>query len=100
MALLGLKKAISEGNIRVMHLLMWAGLHDHSHDIDLTWSIHNAGGDRFETINHLVNMGLYRIKEEHESELESVEHDAELIRDGDTLALVKELRAGPLSCWE
>lgn len=56
MALIGFKDAIAAGDLRVMHLLVWAGLRE---KVDLELVIEAlplAGGDKFVVMKTLLDM--------------------------------------------
>jgi hypothetical protein len=56
-ALLGFRKAISGGDLRVIYLLQRAGL---DLDVeDLIWALTNAGGDRLAVLRLLIRMKIF-----------------------------------------
>ena len=58
--MLGLKKAVIDGELRVIHLLFWAGLHE-SVDIEtIVWVIHNAGGNKVTVAMLVISLWLER----------------------------------------
>ena len=64
MALEGLKKAITFGDIRAIHLLVWTGVIEKLDVNLLVWAFRNAGGDKIAVINQLLrlNFGVMRDK--------------------------------------
>ncbi|TAQ88948.1 hypothetical protein B7494_g2743 [Chlorociboria aeruginascens] len=54
---LGLRRAIAEGNHRLIRLLVWAGVHPHDPAL-MVWALRNVGGDKVAIIDQLISTGL------------------------------------------
>jgi hypothetical protein len=58
-ALLGLKNAISTGNLQILYIFRYLGLaHNVTQDM-VEWAIDHAGGDKIEVIARIMIMFLY-----------------------------------------
>ena len=92
--MIGLKNAIVAGDIRVIHLLAWAGLITKLNIDTLIWAFRNSGGDKIATVNQLLRIGsaavdlnLTRIQKE----LGEMRDEAEYEGDEEKYRFVKEL---------
>lgn len=54
LAQLGLKTAIATGDLRIIHLLQWAGISERFDREWLIWAIQNASGDRLIVMKSLL----------------------------------------------
>ena len=98
MALSGLNNAISTGDRRAIHLLVWAGLRERL-DIDiLIWALRNAGGDKYAVIKQLLvflsscTSGFsHRETNKLFRELAEIRGEAEKERSSENLAFVKDV---------
>ena len=57
-ALLGLRTAISGGDLRAIHLLLWAGLREKLDVETVIWAVRNAGGNRVNVAEDLMTPWL------------------------------------------
>ncbi|KAE8440571.1 hypothetical protein EG329_007229 [Mollisiaceae sp. DMI_Dod_QoI] len=81
----GLKKAIIFGDVRAIHLLVWAGMLEKL-DVDLLiWAFRNAGGDKVAVINQLLrlNFSVMKDREARKIDKELSEIMDEAKQDGD-----------------
>jgi len=89
----GLRSAVSAGELRVVHLLLWAGLFKKLSIDTIIWSFRTAGGDKLAVVNHLVELGFssldYKEKRRVVSELEDLEDEAIQNNDQDTFNFAK-----------
>jgi len=95
-ALDGLKIAITVGDVRAIHLLLWAGLLEKLDVEILTWAFRNAGGDRIATVNQILRFGLVYICEKDfqkiQRALTDMQDEAEQEGDKAKFEFVKEIR--------
>ena len=54
MASIGLRNAISAGDVRVMHLLLWAGLEEHIDEHTIIYALRHAGGNKVQVVNLIL----------------------------------------------
>jgi hypothetical protein len=100
-ALLGLKNAIMAGDLRVIHLLEWAGLYGKPDVEFLIWAAHNAGGDKVTIMKRLLH-GNFSDTEviKFYSAMDQLRSKAERESDTLTLDLIKHMEASPALRWE
>jgi hypothetical protein len=95
MALEGLKKAITFGDIRAIHLLAWTGVVEKLDVNLLVWAFRNAGGDKIAVITQLLrlNFGVMQDKEARriEKELADMMEEARQEDDDERLELVEAI---------
>lgn len=89
-ALLGLKKAISVGDNRVIYLLIWAGLREKLDGDILNWAVRNVGGDKAAVIKLLLSKINLSDAEEYnfQKALAEIKGKAEQESDQEQLAFV------------
>lgn len=97
--MLGLKTAVTEGELRVIHLLFWAGLSDRVGIETVVWVIHNAAQNRFKVVEEVMKLWVEKHDiDVHEGSLleeacQEVKEKAVAESDKEGLALLEALRA-------
>ena len=54
--MLGLQTAVAEGDLRVIHLLHWAGLWERVDIETVVWVVKNASKDRLNVLNEITTL--------------------------------------------
>ena len=84
--MLGFKTALTEGNLRAIHLLFWAGLWDSVGVEEMLWVVQNAGRDRFNVTMEAIYLwcGAHRDRREFEEISAELRGWAEADSDSET----------------
>jgi hypothetical protein len=100
-ALLGLRNAISAGDVAVVVLLLWAGLRYYLDTEMLTWAFHNAEVNKVDIMNYLLaansrGVDMLKFKCELDAERDETQRkfDQERLDFLDALEVTLEAYAG------
>jgi hypothetical protein len=97
-AMLGLQTAVTEGDLRVIHLLHWAGLWERVDIETLVWAIKNASKDRLNVLDEITRLWFEKhameIQEQFpiDKALAEMQDHAVAESDEETLSFVKAVK--------
>jgi hypothetical protein len=96
--MLGLKTAVAEGDLRVIHLLNWAGLWERVDIEAMVWAIKNAGTNRLNVVDEVFYMWIYNHSMDLSEQsmigkvLAEIRDQAVVKSDEETVAFVEEAK--------
>ena len=87
-ASIGLRNAISAGDVRVIHLLLWAGLIEKL-DLDtITYTFRLAGGNKLQVVDQILLHGWWH-SPEIPHEIEKIKDEAQRGNDQEKLEFIE-----------